>query len=297
MVFYKIQLLLLLGFIAIPKLVEAESTFSLDKLIIEKAAKVILGKNARYNLILNSGEIAGVVPSKNGKFTITIGQKSYDEYGPDEGSLALVCHELGHVALGGKGFVSSEEEADYWATKECMPKLLKYFPVKKSEVATPFDSEFILACKKFTSLIDQDICLRSLKGSYFFRENTHKGLCNTQNLHFKSDEKELSKTPYKGKRPPNMSQCSFNNLVAGALKLKQPTCYNLMMMGFGFFGPNCSPGTYTGLSQEVGVVEDDEEQSDISIVNNSRKSEMKPIDFNDSKDSSDSQMKNKAIPK
>ena len=67
-----------------------------------------------------------------------------------------------------------------------------------------------------------------------------------------------------------MSQCSFNNLVAGALKLNQPSCVNLMMIGFSFFGEKCSPGVYTSMPQVLGVDEDDSTTNEISISDLSR---------------------------
>ncbi|MBY0415205.1 MAG: hypothetical protein K2Q18_13625 [Bdellovibrionales bacterium] len=247
------------------------SSFSKDSLIIKKVARELLGSNIKYDLIFNKSDDAHAIPKGTNSFEIVIGQKSYDEYGLGEGPLALACHELGHVAARTKEWISSEEGADYWATKVCMPKMLKYFPNKKNVDSTPFDNEFKLACEKNPNKEDQEICYRSLRGAYFFRENTHRDLCNTQKLYLKTTTEELSRTPYKGKRPPNMSQCSFNNLVAGALKLKQPTCYNLIMDGFSFFGPNCSPGSLTSMPQLLGVEDDDllSDQNSISDLSRS----------------------------
>lgn len=250
------------------------SPFFQDTLIIKRVAKELLSSKVIYELKFNETDDAHVTPKGSNKFEIVIGQKSYDEYGLGEGSLALVCHELGHAGAGTKESVSAEEDADYWATKVCMPKMLKYFPNKKIETPTAFDNEFKKACEKKPNKEDQEICFRSLRGAYFFREPMHRDLCNTQKLYFKITEKELSRTPYKGKRPPNMSQCSFNNLVAGALKLKQPTCYNLMMGGFSFFGENCSPGPYVSMPQELGIEDDDSSTEKNAISNVSRSSKI-----------------------
>ncbi len=151
--------------------------------------------------------------------------------------------------------VASEEFADYWATDVCMPEMLKKFPNIKNTI-TVFDSEFIKACEKFPNLEDQDICLRSLKGSFFFREPSNKDLCNSQKLVFKTTEAELSRTPYKGKRPPNMSQCAFNNLVSGTLKLKQPKCDTLIMMATSFFKENCISISMPDMEEKLGVEAD-----------------------------------------
>ncbi|MES2803656.1 MAG: hypothetical protein V4654_14285 [Bdellovibrionota bacterium] len=233
----------------------ANDSFVEDVVKIRKAAKELLGTNVKFDLKFNETDEAFVI-FKTDRFEIVIGEGAYHQYGPAEGSLALVCHELGHVGAATDAYVSSEEDADYWATRVCMPTMLKLFPNKVSETTLPIDDEFQNACTKFLSVDEQKICLRSLRGAYFFREPTHKDLCNTQKLYFKSTEKELSKTPYKGQRPPNMSQCSFNNMVSGALNLKKPGCHNLMMMGFSFFGPKCGPGPFTNMPDELGIEPD-----------------------------------------
>ena len=179
--------------------------------------------------------------------------------------MILVCHEIGHVVNAFEiikndnlsGSVSAEEMADYWSTKVCMSEMLKKF-INLKNTETSLDSEFKKACEKYSNQNEEDICFQSLQGSYLFREpGNHKDLCNSQKLGFKSSEAELSRTPYKGKRPPNLSQCSFNNLVAGALNLKQPTYYNLMLMTGSIFSENCAPGSLTNLPNELGSEEED----------------------------------------
>jgi hypothetical protein len=264
-----------------PKLLAAESPYSYDVKILKKVAEKLIGKSKKYKLYFNfNDEDPGHVIHDFEKniFKIYIGKKSYDESGPAEGSLLLACHELGHAAAGNKDGVSSEENADYWAANICMPEMLKHFPDIDEKTTTPFDNEFKKACEKYKNIGEQNSCFRTLRGSYLFRYPTYKGFCNTQELFFKSSEESLSKTPYKGKRAPNFSQCSFNNLIAGALKFKQPTCNNLIMIGPSLFNEDCTANSvYESVTKELGI-EEEFPTNESSIVNSSRNTQINKAD-------------------
>ena len=245
--------------------------------LFREVADTLIGKTKKYKIIVSSDKesSSAVYSYIDSSYTIKIGEENFKEAGSGLGALILVCHEIGHVVKSFQivkndnlsGGVSSEDMADYWSTKECMAEMLKKFPNIKN-TQTSLDSEFKKACEKFPNQNDQDICFQSLQGSYLFREpGHHKDLCNSQKLSFKNSEAELSRTPYKGKRPPNLSQCSFNNLVAGALNFKQPACYSLMMMTESVFGENCGPGSLTNLINELGREEEDS-VTDVKAISN-----------------------------
>jgi hypothetical protein len=210
----------------------------------------LIDKKLKYkiHMDLNDKEEAHVLfDYKNKSFNVFVGFKSSFSEIDGEGVIALVCHEYGHVATGTlpekdeplSGGVGTEENADYWAAKVCMPKLLEKFPQMTSTKTTPLDKEFEKACLSTYDKKSEGICYRSLRGAYFFRSLSNSNICNSQNLSLETTIKNLNKTPYKDGRPPAVLQCSFNNFIAGTLRLDQPKCINLMMNYTNYFGEKC----------------------------------------------------------
>lgn len=252
----------------------SESTFLVDMPTIKKVSAKLL-KNTKYVLRFSDAPIenqSGVF-LKGKTFIITIGKMEYDVSGTIEGALALTCHELGHAAEGsihtketafGFGHVSSEEDADYWAGKVCMPEMLKAFKKESSKVSI-FDEEFKKSCANISNEADQKICMRGLRGAYFFRTNVHEAFsrCNSQAVGYK-DQQDLSKTPYKGKRGPAPLQCSFNNMAAGVLKQNQPKCENMVMSFLSIYNEKCDVDEEH--RKNMGV-EPDDDTPEASILN------------------------------
>jgi hypothetical protein len=228
-----------------------------------KVAMAKILKGTKYKLYFVEQDSHVVMDYKDNSFKIHIAKSDYEASGTIEGALALTCHEMGHAAKGTKhiptnpmsGGVSSEEDADYWAGKTCLSQMLKAFPKRLSSKTTPFDSEFTKRCEKQFSNQEKDLCVRGLRGGYFFRNNKNFQICNSQDLFFKSDN-DFSKIPILGKRSPHGLQCSYNNLAAGVLQEKQPACINLVMSYFSNFNSQCEINDWS--KNEIGPVEDDQ---------------------------------------
>lgn len=136
----------------------------------------------------------------------------------EEAFLTSLCHELGHL-LGGaprNGQISYEGQADYYATRVCIRKLLKALaPDKDVEI----DSDVELACASATE--KTPFCERAMQGA--------KSLS--------SYYAELEKSPFPQITSPSQAnasetfsqhppaQCRLDTFVAGYFDRPRPRCW------------------------------------------------------------------------
>jgi hypothetical protein len=118
--------------------------------------------------------------------------------GMNEDSLILlICHELGHL-YGGFPFkdeynhLSAEGQADYWATKECFPKV-----ITESNVERGLSAALILTA--------------------FFAEKRHLPLPTEET----PDLSVVTETMLEHPSP----QCRLDTFIAGALNHPRPACW------------------------------------------------------------------------
>ena len=137
----------------------------------------------------------------------------------EEAFLTSICHELGHL-LGGPPYrseISLEGQSDYYATLECVEKLLPaVVPIKN----LPEDLEVSEACVA-NNFPDQELCQRALQGA--------KSLT--------SYYAELEKVPFPQISTPSSvvvaqtltvhppAQCRLDTFVAGLFKWQRPACW------------------------------------------------------------------------
>lgn len=198
----------------------------------EQSVKAVMSSEAEYIMISTQGKEAFVEPDLGvDRFRLTIGRQQFENSSHLDHFLALLCHEFGHIVKAEQGFVSNEEDADFWSTQTCLPAVFKSFD-GKPEYQTSLDSEFTEACRKINPGEQQlQVCLRTLKAAYLFRS---AGMIfdptSTYPLTFSSELSELNCTLFKGAKGPSAGQCNFNHAVAGALGLPQPRCKVLLLM-------------------------------------------------------------------
>lgn len=204
----------------------------------------LVPKKLSYELSFEKGDSGAVFSTSDPyKYKMIIGTEAYDPaLGTYDVFLMLLCHELGHVAKStidseNRSSVSSEFKADYWTTSVCAPYVFKYFE-QQTNLATPIDSSINQSCaKKYSKESEQILCHRIISAAYEFRKTAP-----TDRFTFVDNFEELSCTEGFGDYKPHKLQCGFNHMVAGALKINPPACFNELIYGNmsnlnGFEGP------------------------------------------------------------
>ncbi len=130
-----------------------------------------------------------------------------------------ICHELGHL-LGGEpaqGEISVEGQSDYFATSQCLPKMLKLI---EPLVVVPADADVESVCQQ-TQVQEKSLCLRALQGAksltaYYAELANQKApqLCE-------SSSEVVSETQLDHPEP----QCRLDTFKAGLLALPRPYCW------------------------------------------------------------------------
>ena len=141
----------------------------------------------------------------------------------EEGFLLSACHELGHL-LGGTPFkgssqsISLEGQSDYYATLDCIDKVLT--EVKPYKKVSP-NEEVQSLCKQKNKDLSLSLCHRTLSGA----------------LSLTSYYAELEKSPFpKFSRPSKTvvretlkihppAQCRLDTFLAGYQKKERPKCW------------------------------------------------------------------------
>lgn len=147
-----------------------------------------------------------------------------------EGLANTLCHELGH-GIGGAPFkdktesylVSTEGQADYYATKVCLRRILKHLPIKKNPIA--IDGFVDMKCRQHSKTsADLQMCLRSFETleneRLFFRiEEDGK-----ETFYDRPDLSVATKINTAPDFYPD-SQCRLDTMVNGVLGLERPRCW------------------------------------------------------------------------
>jgi hypothetical protein len=154
------------------------------------------------------------------RFIITLTGKILERNMSVEGYAIVACHEMGHI-LGGEprqksgltSWSSTEGQADYFATNQCIWPLLEKIP---SSITTANDR-----CQKhFLSSKKAILCTRTMMGiealiDYFNNSQNIKA-----SIH-KKDPVKISKTLQKY---PSV-QCRVDTWIAGLFGAERPACW------------------------------------------------------------------------
>lgn len=147
-----------------------------------------------------------------------------------EGVAMTLCHELGHgigsaplKECGEKRCASVEGQADYFAARFCIKRILKRLPVTLS---TPLDSYTEQKCQeRFKTKSELEMCYRSFR------------VLENERLFFRTEEGSAVETYYDR---PDLSvvdkveldpyfypeaQCRLDTMVNGILELERPLCW------------------------------------------------------------------------
>ncbi len=149
----------------------------------------------------------------------------------DEAVALITCHEVGHVIGGEPRFklplykiLSSEGQADYYATAVCLKEYFAKDPDTLKTLGELHDPRIRALCEKtYEDPLQKAICLRSLRGA--------QGMLEVL-LYMKPEEGPVSfdqmaqhktgETLY-DQYPTN--QCRLDTLIAGALGAERPGCW------------------------------------------------------------------------
>ncbi len=147
-----------------------------------------------------------------------------------EGIANTLCHELGH-GIGGAPFkdkvesylVSTEGQADYYATKVCLKRILKHLPVKRTPA--PLDGFVDAKCRQYSKTpAELQMCYRSFETleneRLFFRiEEDGK-----DTFYDRPDLSVVAKVNTAPDFYPD-GQCRLDTMVNGVLGLERPKCW------------------------------------------------------------------------
>lgn len=148
-----------------------------------------------------------------------------------EGVAMTLCHELGH-GIGGnplkdsgeKVRASVEGQADYYAARFCLKRILKHLPVKNPVV--PLNGYVDTRCREhFKKQIDIEMCFRAFETleneRLFFRTQPGE---ETEVFYERPEQNttnEINLDPYFYPTP----QCRLDTMVNGVLGLERPLCW------------------------------------------------------------------------
>ncbi len=147
-----------------------------------------------------------------------------------EGLANTLCHELGH-GIGGAPYkdstgsyvVSTEGQADYYATSICLRRILKHIPPKKAP--TVVDGFVDGKCRRhFKNEDDLKTCYRSFETleneRTFFRIEVN----GKETFYDRPDLSVVSRVNTKADFYPD-SQCRLDTMVNGVLRIERPRCW------------------------------------------------------------------------
>lgn len=149
----------------------------------------------------------------------------------DEGVAFITCHEVGHILGGLPRFklenykrLSSEGQADYYATSVCLRDYFAKDPSTLDELEKPQTPEALKICSgRLKNKLAQAVCLRTMKGAQAFA-----GVLNHMQKEGglpvldSQDQTEVQETLF-DQYPSH--QCRLDTMVAGALGLERPKCW------------------------------------------------------------------------
>ncbi|MBL7544081.1 MAG: hypothetical protein JNL11_09700 [Bdellovibrionaceae bacterium] len=151
-----------------------------------------------------------------------------------DAAVLVLCHELGH-GLGGEPFKSlnepdsdtylssTEGQADYFATQECLPKLWKVLP---ASVQDYFPAAETKCRSQFTPGTEtHSICLRSFAAMRGFLQIHQNNQPMFLSADFQSHDPYTATEINRGSRYYPSAQCRLDTLMAGALAQPRPPCW------------------------------------------------------------------------
>lgn len=143
-----------------------------------------------------------------------------------DGLAVTACHEMGHGIGGdpkknpsmGMPGNTTEGQADYFATKICLPEVMKYLPVLRELTLDPYVIQLCTLQKKY----DQNLCLRmmtALESDMAFFDYLGTPVAFDD---FATEEAlEINKDP---SFYPS-AQCRLDTMIHGILDLERPKCW------------------------------------------------------------------------
>lgn len=149
-----------------------------------------------------------------------------------EGVAAALCHELGH-GIGGPPFKSSSEfgsvavegQADDFAFRRCLPRLLKRIPQGRPSVPTPkFAKDLCLKYRGFP-LEDHLICLRLFEVMGTERIILNWNLSPNEGASFLRTDPHIANDIVTESGYYPSPQCRLDTMVNATLGLERPRCW------------------------------------------------------------------------
>lgn len=136
-----------------------------------------------------------------------------------DGLAVTACHEIGH-GIGNAPFkesgTSMEGQADYFATKTCLPVVFKYLEQSTETTKSRFNLDFCNQAKDF------DYCMRALtalESNIFFFQTLG------DDVYFDTPSADIAtELNYSPSFYPS-SQCRIDTSLNGVLKLERPACW------------------------------------------------------------------------
>jgi len=134
-----------------------------------------------------------------------------------QGAALILCHELGHGIAGAPWKQNSkssvEGQADFFATRFCLPKLLEILPIAQEPAPSdPIHRCTDLLCRHLFIGIQSDLAVIKANNPSQEAQFGHEDLSkvesvNTQPWYYPSN------------------QCRLDTLIAGALEQERPSCW------------------------------------------------------------------------
>lgn len=133
-----------------------------------------------------------------------------------EGAALILCHELGHGIGGAPTKLNSESsvegQADYFATRVCLPKVLYKMPIKTIAPSDPLNLCKTENCKRiYVGIISELAVIQfnhpNQEASFEKSDTTIVDTINTNPTFYPSN------------------QCRLDTMVAGALEKERPRCW------------------------------------------------------------------------
>lgn len=178
-----------------------------------------------WNMDVNNASFFEVKRKESVEFHITIfGGFSKQEFMDPDGLAVTFCHELAH-GLGGSpvkdnGTVT-EGQADYYATKVCLPLFYELYPAKKD--IEPSSGYIENLCDRKDTRRDKKYCIRAMNALHanikFFE------LLGGSSYYDRASQTLVTEFDTTSTYYPD-AQCRVDLMIHGILDLERPNCFD-----------------------------------------------------------------------
>ena len=151
----------------------------------------------------------------------------------DDAVALITCHEVGHLAGGAPYIhidlstyegVSSEGQADYYATKTCLKRYFAKLPDTLSYLEKDLDPQFRVVCEeRSVTSLEEAMCLRMMNGIEGFRHAVKILKPDLGEIDYLSHDSEDVEETIFNTYPSN--QCRIDTFIAGFFDDERPACW------------------------------------------------------------------------